>query len=207
MNPDSEYKFIKDRNQSLNGGLFFYAQSRMSARDLNPKWGQQLEINFRHTLFESDTASSIFSAEMALYFPGLFRHHSIRFYAGYQDRIARYYNYSSMIIIPRGYSGIYDDRLFSGSVTYEFPVFCPDWKIGPVLYIKRLKAAVFYDYALALDQEPHQNYNSTGIDLTFDFHIFRFFAPLEAGLRSIYFPDSGTFGFEFLYRLNIDSLY
>jgi hypothetical protein len=46
-----------------------------------------------------------------------------------------------------------------------------------------------------------------GVDLTVDFHLFRHFAPLEAGLRSIYFPESGGFGFEFLYSLNLAGIY
>jgi hypothetical protein len=105
--------------------------------------------------------------------------------------------------MPRGYSGIYAGSIFSGSVNYEFPVFCPDWHIGPVLYLKRLKAGVFYDHAIAFDKEPYEDYNSIGLDLTFDLHLFRLFAPFEAGLRTIYFPQTQQVGFEFLYSLNL----
>ncbi len=203
MDPDSELKFRKDRYHSMDYRLFFYAQSRQSYRDLLPRWGQLLDINYKQTLFDSDTASSIFAAEMVLYFPGLFRHHGFKIYGGYQDRIVDNYNYSGLINNPRGYSGIYANKMFSGSVAYEFPVCYPDWHIGPILYLKRIKAAVFYDYALAFDHEPDINYQSLGADVTFDFHLFRLFAPLEAGLRTIYFPESQTVGFEFIYRMNL----
>jgi hypothetical protein len=203
MNPGMEVKFTKDRFHSLNTKFYFYAQSRMSERDLNPRWGQSLDINFRQTLFEADTSSSIFAAELSLYFPGLLKHHSIRLYGGYQHRITEYYPYSDQIFFPRGYSHLFPGEMFSGSVNYEFPIFCPDWKIGPVLYLKRLKANLFYDQAIIFDKTPYQDYISTGLDLTFDFHLFRWFAPLEAGLRTIYFPQGQTVGFEFLYNVNL----
>jgi hypothetical protein len=203
MNPGMEVRFRKDRFSSLNTKLYFYAQSRMSERDLAPRWGQSLDLNFRHTLFEADTASSIFATELSLYFPGIVKHHSFYIYGGYQERVMKYYPYSDQILIARGFSGIYAGSMFTGSVNYEFPVLCPDWHIGPVLYLKRLKAGLFFDHTLTFDHEPYQNYNSIGLDLTFDFHLFRLFAPLEAGLRTVYFPESGTVGFEFLYSLNL----
>jgi hypothetical protein len=207
MEPGVELKFTQDRFNLLVYRLVFYAQLKQSYRDLIPKWGQTLEINFSNTPFDGDSINSIFASELTLYFPGLFRHQGFRVYGGYQDRVDHNYNYSGIINLPRGYSGIYANRIFSGSVSYEFPVFYPDWHIGPIIYFKRLKGAVFYDQAWIYDTEPNQSYNSTGLDLTFDFNLFRHFAPLEAGLRSIYFPETGRFGFEFLYSLNLSGIY
>jgi len=203
MDKGQEVKFRKDRFNSFNSRFYFYAQSRMSERDLHPRWAQVFDVNYRQTLFESDTSSSLFAAEVDLYFPGLVRHHSLRLYGGYQHRIYKYYSYSDQIIMPRGYSGIYAGRIFTGSVNYEFPVFCPDWHIGPVLYLKRLKAGIFYDHAITFNKDSNEDYNSLGLDLTFDFHLFRLFAPFEAGLRTIYFPQTQKVGFEFLYSLNL----
>jgi hypothetical protein len=203
MEPGTELRFKHDRINSLDYRLYFYAQLRESYRDLIPRWGEAMQLDFRHTPFDGDSANSIFAAQLVVYFPGLARHHGFRIYGGYQDRLSYYYNYSDMINMPRGYSGIYANQVLSGSISYEFPIFYPDWHIGPVIYMKRLKAAVFYDQAWVYDTEPVQDYNSMGVDLTVDFHLFRHFAPLEAGLRSIYFPDSKTVGFEFLYSLNL----
>jgi hypothetical protein len=203
MNPDMEVRFKKDRFHSLNTRLYFYAQSRRSERDLNPRWGQSFDLNYRQTLLEADTASSIFAAELSLYFPGILKHHSFWLYGGFQHRITEYYTYSDQILIPRGYSHLFPEKMFSGSVNYEFPIFCPDWKIGPVLYLKRLKAGLFYDQAVVFDKSPYQDYISTGLDLTVDFNLFRLFAPLEAGLRTIYFPQSNTIAFEFLYSIDL----
>ena len=46
------------------------------------------------------------------------------------------------------------------------------------------------------------NYQSLGAELTADFHLLRFVAPIEMGLRSIYFPSSGGWGFELLYSIS-----
>lgn len=207
MDPKSDLKFPQDRLHSLEYRLFFYAQLKQSSRDLIPKWGQTLEIDYRNTPFDTDSAISIFAAQLVLYFPGLLRHHGFKIYGGYQDRVSNHYTYSGIINLPRGYSGIFADRMLSGSIYYEFPVFYPDWHIGPLVYLKRLKAAVFYDQAWIYDSNREQSFNSAGIDLTFDFNLFRHFAPLEAGLRSVYFPQNGTFGFEFLYSLNLSGIY
>ena len=207
MEPGAELRFKDDRVNSLDYRLFFYAQLRESYRDLIPRWGQVIQLDYRHTPFKGDAENSIFVAQMVVYFPGLVRHHGFKIYAGYQDRLNNYYPYSDLINVPRGYSGIDSDHILSGSISYEFPVFYPDWHIGPIIYMKRLKAAVFYDQAWVYDTEPDQSYNSMGLDLTVDFHLFRHFAPLEAGLRSIYFPDTGTFGFEFLYSLDLTGIY
>ena len=179
----------------------------MSGRDLQPKWGQQFTLNFRHTPFDSDTTNSIFAAEGLFYLPGIARHHGIKIYGGYQYRYYNYYAYSDLIRIPRGYSGISSNDAFSGSVSYALPVCYPDWKVGPVFYLKRIRAAGFYDMMVDFDTSPYTYLQSCGLDLTFEFHLFRLFVPLEAGLRSIYLPGDGRFVFEFLYSVNIGSLY
>ena len=203
MKPGEEVEFKKDRFQSLNTRIYAYAQSRMSQRDIHPRWAQVIDLNFRHTLFEADTASFIFSAGMSLYFPGIFPHHSLKLYAGYQSRIANDYYYGDLINLPRGFSGIYTNEISTGSATYEFPICYPDWHIGPIIYIKRLKAALFYDCAIDKGVSPNEFYQSTGVDLTIDFHLFRLFTPLEAGLRTIYLPDSRRIALEFLYSVDL----
>ena len=122
-------------------------------------------------------------------------------------RICLFYTFGDFITYPRGYDGIFHNKAVSLSATYTFPLACPDWRLGPVLYIKRIKAALFYDHAINLDQAGQPYYNSAGLDLTFDFHVVSFLAPFDAGVRCIYFPQTGTFDFTPLFRINLDSLY
>ncbi len=206
MAGDEELEFRKDRIHSLEGRVFAYMQSRRSKRDLQPRWGQQLELNYKFTPADADTSSSIFSAEALFYLPGLARHHGTRIYAGYQERVSTYYRYAGQINAPRGYSGLSANRALSFSGNYVMPLACPDINLGPVIYLKRIKAAVFYDGMIDLGNNQ-EYYQSVGLDLTFDFHLFRLFAPLEAGLRTIYLPGENDVVFEFLYRLNLEGIY
>ena len=207
MDPEEERRFRKDRFHSLDYRVFMYAQSRRSQRDLQPRWGQLLQLNYSFTPFEADTGSSIFAANGLLYFPGVFRHHGFRLYGGFQHRHVELYRYGNIINFPRGYTGIYADKAVSGNINYLFPIFCPEWRLGPVIYMKRLKGTVFYDHMISFDRDPYQHYQSVGFDLTLDFHLFRWFAPLEVGVRTVYLLNDKSVGFEFLYRLDLDSVY
>ncbi len=207
MTPDTDLKFPHDRINSLDSRLFMYAQSRQSARDLQPAWGQQIEVNYLAAPFDSDDINSIFAIEGYFYFPGLIRHQGIRVYAGYQQRTTYFYSYSSLIRSPRGFTGIYSDNSLSASIGYVAPLACPDWNAGPVFYLKRIKVGGFYDLMIDYDLSPVEIYQSVGVDLTMDFHLFRFFVPFETGLRTIYIPGENRFGFEFLYGFNIGELY
>jgi hypothetical protein len=207
MDPEEELRFRKDYFHSLDYRVFIYAQSRRSYRDLQPRWGQLLQLNYSFTPFEADTGSSIFAANGLLYFPGIFRHHGFRLYGGYQQRHVELYRYGNLVNFPRGYTGIYADKAVSGNINYLFPIFYPEWRLGPVIYMKRLKGAVFYDHMVSFDRSPYQHYQSIGLDLTLDFHLFRFFVPFEMGVRTVYRVNDRAVGFEFLYRLDLDSVY
>jgi hypothetical protein len=207
MVPGSELEFTRDRVNSLDYRLVLYAQSRQSEKDLQPRWGQFAELNYRHTPFDPDPKNSIFAAEGWFYLPGIAKHQGIRIYAGYQDRDQYYSTYSGMLTIPRGYSGIYADRAFSGSVGYMAPLFYPDWNAGPVFYLKRIKAAAYYDYMVSYDYSPNNTFQSISLDLTADFHLFRLFVPLELGLRTSYLPEEQDVVFQLLYSVNIGDLY
>jgi hypothetical protein len=200
--PDT-LRFTQERIKSMNYTLTASNLLKSSYRDIYPSWGQLIRINFSHDLLTPGD-NSIFSGEANFYFPGIAKHHSLQLYAAYQKK-TDYYN--GIIIYPRGYIHIYDNNLESFSATYSMPLFYPDWQIGPVLFIKRFKAAVFYDYARGMDQVPYKIYASTGLDLTMDLNILSFIAPFDTGLRAIYSPESGNFVFQFLFNVSINSIY
>ena len=95
----------------------------------------------------------------------------------------------------------------NGLTPYKLPLVYPDWSLGPVLYLQRIKASLFYDYAYGEQSGSINHYNSTGIDITGDMYILRFLAPVELGLRYIYFPDQNTYKLQFLFGINLDSFY
>jgi len=207
MVPGTEKEFEHDRVNSLDGYLYFNASAPLSYRDLQPKWGQNVQLNFRDSPFDSERPDRIFAAQALIYFPGFAKHHGFKFYGGYQNRQVDHYRYSGFIVIPRGLSEIYSNHAFSGSVDYVAPLVYPDWNIGPVFYLKRIRAAAFYDMMFDFDNSSSTIFQSCGLDITFNFHLFRLFVPIEAGLRTIYLPEKNRFEYQFIYYVNMGDLY
>jgi hypothetical protein len=186
---------------SLSFSQYLYS----TAKDMYPRWGQALRLNFRNTPYTTNDMGSIEALQAWLYFPGFFNHQSIWFYGGMQRRYDTElysYRYSDIIRYPRGYENAYDDKLVSLGFNYKFPLFYPDFSIGSLFYFKRFKMNLFFDYAEGRNPGELNIYKSTGAELTADFHFLRFVAPLEMGVRSIYFPDTGTWGWQLVYSVS-----
>jgi hypothetical protein len=177
-----------------------------SNRDIYPRFGQQIQFNFNNTPFASSN-NSIFAMQTILDFPGIARHHGLRIYGAYQKKTEPDYSFSDFIILPRGYEQIFRNQLASFSALYSMPLFSPDWQLGHFLYIKRVKTAVFYDYAQSKDLMVPEVFSSTGVDLSMDFRLFNFVSPFDAGIRSIYLPETGQMKFQVLFSLNLNSIY
>jgi hypothetical protein len=198
--------FMYDKILAASYSFLATNKIKTSARDLFPKWGQQIQFDFENTPFE-EVNNSIFAGQATLDFPGLFRHHGLRLYTGFQKKIENYYTFADKIIFPRGQEDIFRDEMVSCSALYSLPLFLPDWQIGHFIYIKRVKSAFFYDFLKSYGKASPDFFSSTGMDITMDFSLFNFVAPFDAGLRSIYIPESGEFKFQFLFSINLNSIY
>lgn len=191
--------------QSMDYSLSYSQYLHWTARDMNPRWGGYFNIAFRNTPFTILTMGSIFAIQTRLYFPGIVKHHSFWVYGAYQkrsDQLSNTYMFANLILYPRGYTNAFDQETYSMEVNYKLPLFCPDWSLGSLLYLKRFKLNLFYDYAKGINLEYTEIYQSTGAELTVDFHALRFVAPFNAGVRTIYFPTTQGWGFQFLYSIN-----
>jgi len=199
MKPGSLLEFRKANIASGSYGVRLYRQIKSSVRDIYPQWGQSIDFYYYDTPFESDIYSSLLAAITSLYFPGIINHHGINLYGGYQYRLIGDYKFSDRVSYPRGITGKQDEQLYSFRGTYAFPIAYPDWSIGPVIYMKRIRGALFYDYAVGENPGHTNYYNSMGADLITEVHLLRFLAPFEFGVRSIYLPDENSVVWEFLF--------
>jgi Tol biopolymer transport system component len=191
--------------QSLDFSLAASQYLHWTRRDMNPRWGQSISFGYRSTPFSEVQVGEIMALQMRLYFPGIARHHSFWVYGGIQsqeDKNESVYSFSNLISFPRGYSNIYESEAYSLKFNYKLPLFCPDLSVGSLIYLKRLKMNLFYDYAEGSSHGKLQSFASTGAELTADFHLLRFIAPIDMGVRTIFFPDSQSWGFEFLYSIS-----
>ncbi len=205
MEGSSPVKFKNNLIQIIEYRFYAYNQLKRSTKDLYPKWGQNIDLFYRNNPF-TGKPGSITALTSNLYFPGLIKHHGFKIYGGIQIKDNGEYNFSNIINNPRGYINIEDDTMFTVANNYKFPVFYPDLKILSLLYIKRIKANIFYDYCEGMLNNTKSFYVSTGFELTADFHALRFIAPIEFGIRSIYKPNEASFSLEYLLSINFGAL-
>ncbi|OQX98382.1 MAG: hypothetical protein B6I20_11140, partial [Bacteroidetes bacterium 4572_117] len=139
----------------LYSSLSFINLRRYSWRDFNPKWGQTLALNYKGIMaYDEKYKGYLFSARSSLYFPGILPHNSLKLGAFYERQIefksyankSPYY-FSSMTGFPRGYDAALFDKFYKLSADYKFPVWYPDISLGPLAYVKRIRAGAFFDYA------------------------------------------------------------
>jgi len=206
MDESVPMNFIHEQIIAVKYALTATNLMKTSLRDLYPRFGQQLQLNFNNTSFETGF-NSIFAGQATMDFPGIARHHGLRLYGAYQKKTENDYTFSDYIILPRGYEQIFRNEIASFSAIYSMPLFSPDWQLNHFMYVKRVKTAVFYDYARSADQMLPRVFSSTGIDLTMDFSLFNFIAPFDAGIRSIYIPETGKMKFQVLFSINLNSIY
>ncbi len=224
LQPEMEYEytnishnvFFSGNYQTLSYRLYFHNLQRMSDQDIQYDWGQIVELVYRHSPFGKIDFGDLIAAHAYLYFPGLAKNHGLRIYNGYQEKTMKTQNaFSNTVRIPRGYFSVQNTRFYSFAGDYRFPVACPDLSIGKWAYIKRIKAALFYDYGnLQIPLfDDDGNYldsaggtmKSLGVELLSDLHVLRFIAPIELGVRSIYRPDYQDMQFELLASIDFSA--
>ncbi|MBI9037507.1 MAG: PD40 domain-containing protein [Bacteroidales bacterium] len=197
--------FIKGTIQTLDYKLSINNILKQSYRDIYPKWGQSIGLNYRNTPFGDNDLGSIKAVETVLFFPGILKHQGIKIYSGIQKKKNEHYRFSDIVDYPRGFSGLSSDELFSISFNYKFPLVCPDLSISSLIYLKRIKLNLFFDYADSKLKDDKSIYRSTGLETTFDCHFLRMIVPFDLGLRTIYKPDNNSFNFEFMFLMDFTS--
>lgn len=199
-----------DENNKLTGTIntvnYSFAFSRFikqSLRDVYPRWGQILSVQYKHSPFGDNNLGDIFAVQSRLFFPGFAKHHGLRVDAAWQKRTKGDYSFSSLIAMPRGYVYEGQNKLQCLMLSYKFPFLYPDWAMGRLAYFKRFKANIFYDNAIADSDADQAHLVSTGIELTTDMHLFRFLFPLDLGARIGYVPAEKRTFLDFLFSVNL----
>lgn len=204
---DNEDLILKaDNFRSVDYRLYGYNVLKLSHRDIATPFGQVFDFNYRHTPFDSKGKSELISVAASLYFPGLFKHHSLNIYSGYQSKTESVFHYSDMLKYTSGYSYINDRELKVVSFKYRLPLFYPDFNIGSLMYIKRFKGGLFLDYGEGKNHNKTNYYSSYGAELRSDMHLLRFLAPFDLGIKAIYQPHLKIYTYEFLFAIYLDQI-
>ncbi|NDW11538.1 hypothetical protein D0T50_01385 [Bacteroides sp. 214] len=166
----------------------FYNYRRMAQRDILPKWGYQLRLMMLQSIANSNYGKS-YAARLTTYLPGIFSNNSLMLRIGYQHQNpGKIFLSKKLIDFARGYSYQYaTSRLIELKGDYGFSFLHPDFSLGSLAYIKRVRANLFYDLSLnkALRNSKWDSFNSYGADLLFDLCALQSDYPISAGMRMI----------------------
>ncbi len=198
--------------QSFNHQLFLYNYLKTSTRDISPRFGQTASLGYAHSAFNKDLEYAAFIANLRLYIPGLFNHHSIKTEYGYQQNYKESF-YSNALTLPYGFreTDLYSKSIQTFHVRYMLPLFYPDLSFSSILYIKRFKAALFFGIAdikgnrVLANKTIDIRMRSMGYEITSDVFVFRLRAPLIIGARFIYFPEMQNNTVEMVLNFGISS--
>jgi len=196
--------FTYDKVQTLEYNLYFHNLRKTSHRDLYPRTGQWVDLNFMHTPFNFSEAGYVAAAEAAIYFPGLFRNHHLWFYGGYQHQSRLNQPLTGFVSYPRGTTAFHHNDMYSAKMTYALPLAYPEWNAGPLAYFKRLQGAAFLDFAQIRAGQFSDAVVTMGAEVSADTHLLRLVAPTNIGLRSIYDISAEATIFEVLFRMNFN---
>ncbi len=197
---DKDYRFL---NESLNGNFsalaysgYLYSFRHQATQDINPKFGYFAYALYQHTPFNTNIYGHQFSLLASAYLPGIFKHHSVNIKLGFEQQRNdydgnNYYWFNSPQSFPRGFEYKGFDRFTSFQANYAFPVWYPDFNIGPFVYFKRIRANIFYDIAglNRIGSENTDTYQSGGLEVFLQMYVLRLQEPIEIGGRVSYLLD------------------
>lgn len=185
--------------QTLSHGFDFSTKLQRARRDLAPRFGMEIRLHQARALCDFATCSDHYFGSIRQFFPGLLGHHSLQGFLALERTGNRTrYIFQSRMPRIRGYQS---DANLRGALDYSFPLFYPDRALGSLLYFKRLRANLFYDYGVVNGnfRGDATLYRSGGAELSMDFTpLTLYYLELNAGVRCSYRIEDRRWVFEFI---------
>ncbi len=181
-------------------------------RDLLPKYGHITTIKFFSPVFENKKLfPTIVNIKNTLYFPGLLKHHHIQLNIDYEAQQISAFRLNSYLNFPRGFNKEISNTLIVTRLNYRFPLLYPDYNLSWLLYLKRIKLNIFYDYGYnkfykhEVKKFTSKEYYSYGLELTNDLHFVRIIFPLNVGFRLSLSHQFDKPVSELIFYMNLDN--
>lgn len=209
---NNKYQQLESRKlrdfQYMLSELRFYHYRKMAKQDILPRWGYQMRLQHLFSPMNSENYGHLYAARLTTYFPGLLPNHGLMLRFGYQyqdvDSKALYLP-KRIITEPRGYNYLYGTRQqWTVKGDYSFSIACPDFSIGPVMYIQRIRSNVFYDYNRN-QAKKHTSWvtqSSYGADVILDCNFLQIEFPVSVGARIIKPVDYGDLQVEGIFSVS-----
>ncbi|MCK5821975.1 MAG: hypothetical protein KAH17_08810 [Bacteroidales bacterium] len=137
--------------------------------------------------------SSLKASQLQLYLDGAVRgllpnHNVVLGFSYMKESMWNPYQYIDLNTYPRGYAIPACNWLATWQLNYHFPLIYPDIGFGGLVYLMRIRANLFADYAFGNTLNPSsgyeqsQSFQSIGGELIFDMRIIRL-VPMSLGFR------------------------
>lgn len=203
--PRLEFRFTNDQffsnekeryvNYSqLKVGMQAYALKSMAKRNIFPKYGVGMNVQFSSVPFAGENFGTMFYSHLYGYLPGVLPNHGLKLSYSYQKQFdsGKRYLQNSASDFPRGYVEYPVPILHMFTLDYTLPIYFSSFKIPFFLYVKRLQINPFCDYAYTNRRGLIKNLSSVGGDFIADMHIFEISLPISFGVR-LAVRDDGKF--------------
>ncbi|MDD4513977.1 hypothetical protein [Massilibacteroides sp.] len=218
--PSVTYFYTNDKYQQYKSGRYgnfqyllselrYYNYRAMASRDIYPRLGYQIRLQHLFSPFNTENYGHMYAARLTAYLPGVRINDGLmlRFGYQYQDMDGKALFFPKRLLEePRGYDYIYQTRqMFSAKADYAFSIFCPDFSIGNLAYLKRFRSNLFYDFTanqINKDQKKWNTYNAVGADFILDCNLFRLNFPVGLGVRITAPLDYGSTQVESLFSMS-----
>ncbi|RZL09893.1 MAG: hypothetical protein EOO89_21400 [Pedobacter sp.] len=179
--------FVKNLNFPMEYNVSFTHSTRQADRDIAPKWAQILRVSYLHQPFDNKLAGGLFAAEGYLYFPGLLRNHSFLANFNWQNSwgIRRFDREINSVY---GYNNILAKSKLENTLllNYRFPIVFPDLEIGPLAYVKNLRASLFCHYENIGTETNLSEPKTYGFELRSNMNVLRYQPNVELGGRVVF---------------------
>lgn len=166
-------------------------QTLYAKKELGPRLSQTLALSWARTLPGSVARGGYAAARLDLAFPGLLPLHRLGLGLGAEKQDADGYTFASAGLYPRGYDFTSQDLVSVARADYALPLLYPDLGLGGWVRFTRLRADLFYDHGLVVDDGAWAARRAAGLELVADTHLMRSLGSLGLGLRVSYLLDEG----------------
>jgi hypothetical protein len=216
-----DIQYLESEARYKTGAHYFYynlyatAYLRKGRKEILPRMGLSTSSGYYHAPFNNQVYGAVAKVGITGYLPGLLKHQTIRLRFNHQQQYPlknSHPTFINLISLPRGLRGVYGEVLTAYSADYVLPLLYPDLEIGSLLYLQRIRGALWTDHMKGSNvviDEPHphfenKNYTTIGADLVVDMNFLRIPFPLSVGGRVIYEPDTKDIKVEWIYSIDIN---
>jgi hypothetical protein len=190
-----------DYGQTIISGRVFFSNYRRSAiRDIYPRWAQTIDLNYSYAPFDRNIYGTSGTLRTSFYFPGILPNNGIKIRFEREKQESNNYYMGNKVSMPRGYTNMFSKEINLFSIDYVMPLAYPDFNLASLLYLKRIRTGLFYDYSsgpgssfyeytdkglTSLSNSPDvMTFKSFGVELLTDFHVLRIPYMVSAGVQA-----------------------